>query len=159
MGLDSAGYAVVEAERRIGRRPESIAAGLSSPQRVCQERNMGDPRENLRQTAEFLKYALRDCMEVSASHYAHRSTAVHSRRIGFHGNATSDQERSMSTALTTKPTKQPIDIDTLRGVRFCSPSLRRLPIQLDSGEGAKVLKVKLHLIARTKEPICIGTGG
>lgn len=43
---------------------KSIAAGLSSPQRVCQERNMGDPRENLRQTAEFLKYAREIGMEV-----------------------------------------------------------------------------------------------
>ncbi len=36
---------------------KAIAAGLSSPQRVCQERALGDPRENLRQTAEFFKYA------------------------------------------------------------------------------------------------------
>ncbi len=43
---------------------KSIAAGLSSPQRVCQERNMGDPRENLRQTAEFLKYAREIGQEV-----------------------------------------------------------------------------------------------
>jgi capsid protein len=36
---------------------KAIAAGLTSPQRVCKERGLGDCKDNLRETAEFMRFA------------------------------------------------------------------------------------------------------
>ena len=58
----------------------------------------------------------------------------------------------MTTTLI-KPTKQPIDIDSAPRNAFLFAVTAEITDTLDSGEGAKVLKVKLQLVARTKAVI------
>ena len=54
----------------------------------------------------------------------------------------------MSTTL--KPTNQPIDIDTAPRSAFLFAATAEITDTLEAGEGSKVLKVKLQLVARTK---------
>jgi hypothetical protein len=43
---------------------KAIAAGLTSPQKVAKARGMGDVKDNLRETAEFVQFARELGMEL-----------------------------------------------------------------------------------------------
>ncbi len=92
MGLDTTGYAMVEAERGAVADLKSIAAGLSSPQRVCQERNMATHARTCVKPPSSLKYAREIGMEVLGEPLRPSfDGGPIPGRTGFHGNATSQQ--------------------------------------------------------------------